>query len=689
MKYKIKILVCLLLLALLAVSCSFKPGGNDGLPTAATIPSASGDCIPIPSGEGIPTSPGDCIPIPHGEGIPLLSVVETILGKVPGSEEVILEETGPVTEIKDASGLFRLWGETTKLYSYMTVVVDEGGARKWGMGDGGLIHPGIAVKSDGMGKVYLVSPGDGSIKEIGGEVGNELGKEIVKGIGKEIITDITRLVDEAGIHIPGMNVKILRAIDDVVLVKISDGSKEALFLFKWDREKQSHEAVLLDSCGIIAADFYYTFDNSVFVTSENDGFYILHRDEQDNDLKRYVLPGIIREIEDILLAWEEDRYYVFIKAYKENDEKLAFYKVDINRGTITEYRALKSLKDMYAPEWTFKSDVNLNRYADMAAGLILVEGSDSRLSGFHDHNYLYALDTSSGEKTWTFYGNHAGVPYRFSKDREHVFLGNLAEGYIKCLEINTGKLIWKKEAGNYFEFASAGENVLVRSDNTIKAYRASDGELQWERETSEDAFLFASKNNLPVVVVSDSKGLAAYNPASGDIEWQFPGKGCRNYDISLDGTVLTVPFENAIQTLDIHTGTTIEINASSYSAIEETLSGKELYSGVKVLYSKEDERIRCIDNAGKILWERDYKPGRTTDLYKYNPYFQYPYPARIGDVLYINFEGAIIALDAKTGETLYQAADYATISSGPVKLKDSVLWILNDLDGQVDALRLK
>jgi len=668
LKLKIWIFAYLLLLVSLTLSCSSESNKTQSVTTnltssdQANMKEATADKLESESSAVVDKTEGLTWYIGGFE----VKNNNLFLDESKDVEKIVLKVTEPVTEIKDQSDIFPLWGESAKLDTYKTVVMDEGETRKWGVGDGGSIHSRITILREKMDKVYICSS-DYGLKD-------------------NIKTDITGLLKQTGISIPAINVSVMRNYDDGMLVKISDGVKEALFLTEWHRKEKAHQIVLLNSYRIIAADFLYSFENSIYIAVNNGRLYILYWSDPYKKLYQYEMPDEIRKIEDISLMYMKDRYYLFIMAYKEEHEKLSFYKVDLNLKTITEYLAVKSLKDEYPLEWSMKSDVRINRYVDKVSDVVLVEGTDGRLSGFHDHDYLYALNKYTGEKIWEFYGKYAGVTYRFSKDRKYTYLGHMVEGYIKCLETNSGKVIWKKEVGDHFEFTTVRDTIMVSSDHTIRAYRADDGELQWEKKAGEDVFLFASNDNLPVAVVSYSNGLTAYDPVSWNIEWQITRKGCDNYGISLDGHILTVPFEDIVQTIDIQTGETLKTKASSYSLISEVLSGNAVYSGMKILHSKEEEKIKCMDDRGKTLWERDYK---VTTSYEHPFYYWSPDPVRIKDRLYAYFKGTMAVLDAYTGKVLYQIADYTTLSSSPVRFEDGILWFFNNLDGQMEALRVK
>lgn len=670
MKQKIYIILCLLLYISLAVSCSDEPNETQST-TGYPVYSAEQENASNTIREGSNKKSDHESNAITDDSKDIMCFIDAFKVFDNSDFPVVYNETDkitlkagePVTEIRSKSDIFPLWGETTKLDTYKTVVMDEGEAIKWGVGDAGRIHTRIVIQHE-MDHVYVCSESHGS-------------SDYVK-------TDITGLLKQTGINTSAIHVKILRNYgDEELLFKISDGAEEALLLARWDRTEKAHRILLLNLYDIVAADYLSTYDNSVYILAGSEGLYILHLSISDGKLYQYEMPGDIMKIEDISLM-RRDPDCLYIKAYKEQQEELSFYKVDFNMKNITEYLTLKALKDQYPMEWSFSSDVASGRYVDQVSDVVLISGTDTRLSGYHDHDYLYALNKNTGEKIWEFCGGYSGAPYCFSENKKYIFLGHRVEGYIKCLETDTGNVVWEKETGEHFNFAAIRNMIVVFNNSQIRAYRGDDGEILWERTKDEDQYLFYSQYNLPVAVVATSNDVTAYDPVSWKAVWRITGKDCEKYQISLDGNDLTIPFADTVHKLDVRTGKSIETKSSTYKAVHEVLSGNAVSSGIQILHSIDEEKIRCIDDTEKILWEMNYNAAIPDDLVRY---YWHPCPVRIGNWLYICFEGTMAVLDAYTGKIIYQIYDYSILSSGPVKFEDKTLWLLDNMNGQIDALR--
>ena len=77
-------------------------------------------------------------------------------------------------------------------------------------------------------------------------------------------------------------------------------------------------------------------------------------------------------------------------------------------------------------------------YQPIAAGGLVLFGSSA-------DGKVYALDAATGSERWVYY---TGGPIRFAPAawRDRVFAGS-DDGWLYCLELKTGRLLWKKRGG--------------------------------------------------------------------------------------------------------------------------------------------------------------------------------------------------------------------------------------------------
>ncbi|TYQ16570.1 UNVERIFIED_CONTAM: putative pyrroloquinoline-quinone binding quinoprotein [Acetivibrio alkalicellulosi] len=218
------------------------------------------------------------------------------------------------------------------------------------------------------------------------------------------------------------------------------------------------------------------------------------------------------------------------------------------------------------------------------------------------------------------------VEYSISEDEKYIVGGNSQGGLIKCIEINTGKTIWSKSIEDYHFFS------IVHHEDSV--------------------------------LVGNSESITALNAKTGEFLWKQPN----NIESYLPA--------NDRNEHDNDTDFNDKI-------IHEALSGEEYYSGVKIIFN-EGKKIQAVNSRGDTLWEMDYNWFFAT----YNRYNFY-HPIRVNNTLYINMNDAMVALDANTGQLLYQVADYITRISTIEHLGNEVYWFLNAEDGIFEALKIK
>ncbi len=150
-------------------------------------------------------------------------------------------------------------------------------------------------------------------------------------------------------------------------------------------------------------------------------------------------------------------------------------------------------------------------YEPVIAGKTLYFGSSSDCK-------LYAIDTETGEERWSFFTD---APIRFApavwKDR--VFAVS-DDGYLYCLDVKDGKLMWKKRGGSEDSFV-LGNNHMVsrwpaRGGVVIKDDILYFGAGIWP---SDGIFIYALDPTCGKVLW--------VNDDSGDMEWDQPHPGAR------------------------------------------------------------------------------------------------------------------------------------------------------------------
>lgn len=158
-----------------------------------------------------------------------------------------------------------------------------------------------------------------------------------------------------------------------------------------------------------------------------------------------------------------------------------------------------------APAWPTRNRLRFDRaFQPIIVGGVLCFGSSA-------DDKVYALDASTGEVRWTFFTD---APVRFApaawKDR--LFVAS-DDGYLYCLSIETGKLIWRRRGG-------PRDEMLLGNDRMISRWPARGGPV-----VVGDVVYFGAG-----IWPSEGIYLCALDPQTGDVLWQNDSSGSIEMD---------------------------------------------------------------------------------------------------------------------------------------------------------------
>ena len=280
-----------------------------------------------------------------------------------------------------------------------------------------------------------------------------------------------------------------------------------------------------------------------------------------------------------------------------------------NEKTEVEFETIKHLSDIYPLQFSFKSDVILNRIEEEIGDVYIIYGSDDDIHGCHSHEYLYGVNKHTGQKIWSFYGDYYSPQYYISEDEKYITLLNLVKGYIECFEIQTGTLMLKETFTGYvseYSYYEFSDVIIVELDKSIVAVNKDNWKVIW-------------KINAIHRLSEDEKHMYCFD------ENDFKAK-C----------------------LEISTGKIIwEKELDTNSHLENSFYECSLTKELFVIFSKKN--IIAFNTAdGNIAWERKFEE-EAKDQYKS---FGVDYSI-YNDLLVLKYDGNLTAIDAKDGELLW------------------------------------
>lgn len=331
------------------------------------------------------------------------------------------------------------------------------------------------------------------------------------------------------------------------------------------------------------------------------------------------------------------------------------------------------------------------KLGDNAEGLrlgLVPATNGARVFAASSEGDVVAFDAISGDRVWR---QETDLPLSGGPGvgRDRIAVGS-SEGDLAVLAIDNGEILWQIKIGSEILAAPAlsADQVLVRTgDGRLVAFDAQNGEEQWEMQKIVQGLTLRG-NAVPVVsgplVIAgfDDGTLAAVNLADGNVVWEratSERRGRTEFErlADVDGRVAVVAedvfvvgFQGTAALLSLGTGTPVwRQDISSHEALAVDWN--------RVYITTEDDAVMALNRStGVILWEQPAMFRRSVSG-----------PAVSGNVVAVgDFEGYVHFLDAATGEFVArERAGGGPIVAPPLVVSDTVYTL--DTDGTLTALR--
>lgn len=178
-------------------------------------------------------------------------------------------------------------------------------------------------------------------------------------------------------------------------------------------------------------------------------------------------------------------------------------------------------------KWVFESDDYILQTPARSGNLLFVGGDfyDPRPIDEGGHTRIYALDLATGWPRWN-YESEDGFPKRVYATKESlVFVGY--QDFLSGVDIETGKLRWRFDTGNWTpSFLGAGNVVYLSSANTqVYALDANTGAAIWQFDIPEGTFNYLL--DAPILLdgnlyfLTQQGDFFALNASNGELLWQI------------------------------------------------------------------------------------------------------------------------------------------------------------------------
>lgn len=176
---------------------------------------------------------------------------------------------------------------------------------------------------------------------------------------------------------------------------------------------------------------------------------------------------------------------------------------------------------------------------------------------------VYALDALTGDQIWDYSINEGASFSSPIISGGTVYIGSeegygSIKGYISAIDVKTGKLKWKYQAGDKVRSSPAisGNLVYVGSlDGYVYALDSNTGDLKWKYKTGNQVFSSPSISDDTLYIGSNDGSVYVLDANTGNLKWKYKtGHEVRSSPAVSGGIVYIGSLDNSIYALDAGTG---------------------------------------------------------------------------------------------------------------------------------------
>ena len=288
--------------------------------------------------------------------------------------------------------------------------------------------------------------------------------------------------------------------------------------------------------------------------------------------------------------------------------------------------------------------------------------------GSHD-GYVYCLDAETGALVWKY-----SIGYKIDSSPavadNRVYIG-ASDGVVYCLGATTGQLIWSYETGDRIGWSSPvvvdGKVYIGSGDGYVYCLDAEDGSLIWRYKTRASISSSPAVADGRVYIGSEDHYIYCLDAENGSLIWAYE-TGNRILVSSpavANGYVYIGSGDYRLYCFNAETGELVW----SYYTDDEIYSGPAISNG-KIYVGADTGYIYCLDAyTGTRIWSYHIgiKGGHTVSS-----------PTVASNLVYIGSDsGYVYCLDADTGALVWRFETGTDTDSSPAII-DSRLYIGSD-----------
>ncbi len=201
--------------------------------------------------------------------------------------------------------------------------------------------------------------------------------------------------------------------------------------------------------------------------------------------------------------------------------------------------------------WSFESDNYVLQTPFLVDGVLYLAGSYDDPAHEIDEGgamRLYALNASDGAPRWSYQSQDGFVKAIYATKQAVTFVGY--EDYVSAVDAQTGKLLWRRDAGNWVPSLSGADGVVYygSANTVVHAWHSQNGQTIWEYNIGGGAFNYVlgapERVGDTLYFLTQRGGIMALNALDGSLLWEIPTGVRARAGLTVSGSRLLFSDEN-------------------------------------------------------------------------------------------------------------------------------------------------